>query len=173
MNIDEEEWINYRNNIKKLINNNARKIFCEKSTTTSSIIEVVKNKNNHLFFKQDKITNQKIFLSSLIKDDKFDIKLRKGKFNIDAKLDLHGLTYIQAQTLLLHFINKSLQNGYKYLLVITGKGLKLDGKSGIIRQNISNWLSDINLSSKIGAFCYAKNKDGGQGAFYIRLKTTK
>jgi DNA-nicking Smr family endonuclease len=154
-----DEWDRYLNNTKELGSLRTRKIYTPKKIKPTNFKIIPKN-------------NQ-ISLSGLIKDDKSDIALRKGNFSIDATLDLHGLTYVKAQELLVRFIGKSFDNGYKYLLVITGKGLKPDGTMGVIRANISLWLNDINLSDKIGAFCHAKNKDGGEGAFYIRLKTKK
>jgi DNA-nicking Smr family endonuclease len=158
INEEDDEWNDYINNIRELGEARTRKIYVKKKIINRSII---------------KPTNKQISLSGLIKNDKSDMRLRRGDFPIDATLDLHGLTYIKAQDLLLRFIDRSLVDGHKNLLVITGKGLKPDGTLGVIRQNISFWLNDVNLSDKIGAFCHAKNKDGGEGAFYIRLKTIK
>ena len=53
------------------------------------------------------------------------IKLKRGQFNVEAKLDLHGLTLVEAYSALWDFLIRSHKNDLKCVLIITGKGIKI------------------------------------------------
>ena len=91
----------------------------------------------------------------------------KGNVFIEDKVDLHGFNEIEANNLLEDFINRSIENGKRLVLVITGKGKEGEG---VIKNNIISWLNTKNLRSKISAVNYAAQKHGGSGAIYILLK---
>ena len=65
-------------------------------------------------------------------------RLRKGKIKPDARLDLHGMTAVQAHSELTAFIHKSHAAGKRLALVITGKGNSFRTEEGIMptRQGI-------------------------------------
>ena len=48
----------------------------------------------------------------------------KGNVFIEDKLDLHGFKEEEANNLLEDFINRSIENGKRLVLVITGKGIR-------------------------------------------------
>jgi DNA-nicking Smr family endonuclease len=56
---------------------------------------------------------------------------------------------------------------HQHVLVITGKGTA--GK-GVIRQALPNWLDEAPLSEQVVAYHTAKPKDGGTGAWYLKLR---
>ncbi len=91
----------------------------------------------------------------------------KGNVFIEDKLDLHGFTEVEASNLLENFINQSVEDGKRLILVITGKGKEGEG---IIKNNIVSWLNKSTLRNKILAINYASKKHGGSGAMYILLK---
>ncbi|MDR3326019.1 MAG: Smr/MutS family protein [Rhodospirillaceae bacterium] len=91
-----------------------------------------------------------------------------GLIDIDATIDLHGLTIPMAHTALFQFIINSIDFGRRCLLVITGKGNH--ERSGVLKIEVPKWLDESNLRSKILAFTLAKSKHGGSGAFYVLLK---
>ncbi len=97
-------------------------------------------------------------------------KLRKGPSEIDGKLDLHGLTQAEAYTALHRFIRGAVKSGRRTLLVITGKG-RVGG--GVLRRQLPMWLEEGELRSVVLAFTPARQKDGGDGAFYIKLRKDK
>jgi len=97
-------------------------------------------------------------------------KLKRGKFTIDGRLDLHGYTADAAYTQLIHFISNGFMQGKRCLLVITGKGLRPDGSHGIIRESVPKWLNEPDMRQYILAFRYAKTQDGGEGALYVLLR---
>ena len=97
-------------------------------------------------------------------------KLRAGKFNIEAKLDLHGMSQHNAFLNLQSFIKSSFSNQYRTILIITGKGKE---GTGVLRNKLPQWLKSDFCSPYILAFGQAKEKDGGSGAFYIRLRRNR
>ena len=91
----------------------------------------------------------------------------KGNVFIENKIDLHGCNIVEAKNLLENFINQSVENGKRLILVITGKGKVGEG---IIKNNIISWLNTKDFRNKILAVNYASKKHGGSGAIYILLR---
>ena len=109
--------------------------------------------------------------SDLLKEN---IEINKVK-----KLDLHGSSLIEANKIIKKFIIESFNNGYKKLLVVTGKGLRsksynnpyVSEKLNVLRYSVPEFIkNDENLNNKISRIVQADIKDGGEGAIYIFLK---
>jgi len=109
--------------------------------------------------------------SDLLKEN---IEINKVK-----KLDLHGSSLIEANKIVKKFIIESFNNGYKKLLVVTGKGLRsksynnpyVSEKLNVLRYSVPEFIkNDENLNNKINRIAQADIKDGGEGAIYIFLK---
>lgn len=96
-------------------------------------------------------------------------RLRRGKQEIEGRLDLHGMRQIEAHDALIGFIASAQQAGKKTLLVITGKGSFSNGDS-VLRANVPLWLNERPLRDKILAITPAHPRDGGAGALYVVLK---
>jgi DNA-nicking Smr family endonuclease len=94
-------------------------------------------------------------------------KLKKGRLALDARLDLHGMTQGEAHAALQRFIRHAWNDGARTLLVITGKG-KIGG--GVLRRLVPLWLEEGELARIVLAVTPARAKDGGEGAFYVRLR---
>jgi DNA-nicking Smr family endonuclease len=94
-------------------------------------------------------------------------KIRRGHMPVESTIDLHGMTQNEAYDALSRFIDRAEQRGYRMLLVITGKGAKGDG---VLKRMLPLWLEEAGLRRKIIGFSPAQQKDGGTGAFYVRLK---
>tara|TARA_B100000900_G_C20513164_1_gene688892 strand:+ start:102 stop:680 length:579 start_codon:yes stop_codon:yes gene_type:complete len=94
-------------------------------------------------------------------------RLQRGQFRIEDRLDLHGSSQQQAHKQLISFISRAVQQNFRHVLVITGKGRE---GYGILRQQVPTWLKDLPLRQYINAISYAQPQDGGTGALYIRLK---
>jgi len=95
------------------------------------------------------------------------------------RLDLHGLSLNQANKIAKKFIIKSFEDGYKKLLIITGKGLRskvyknpyLSEQMNILKYSLPEFIrNDEDLFDKIKKISKANPKDGGEGAFYIFFK---
>jgi len=97
-------------------------------------------------------------------------RLRRGKVQIEARLDLHGMTQNEARPALADFIDRAWYSGKREVLVITGKGTRADGSVGVLREAVPRWLNDSENRNRITAFTHAAAKDGGAGALYVRIK---
>lgn len=97
-------------------------------------------------------------------------RLRRGKVQIQARLDLHGMTQGEARPALEDFIERAWATGKREVLIITGKGTRADGSIGILRQAVPGWLNDPVNRNRVTAFTHAAAKDGGEGALYVRIK---
>ncbi len=96
-------------------------------------------------------------------------RLKRGKMNIEATLDLHGMTQAQAHGALSRFIQRSEAGGLRCVLVITGKGIAKES-GGVLRNQVPNWLNEPGNRERIIAFNYAQQSHGGTGALYVLLK---
>ena len=94
-------------------------------------------------------------------------RLQRGKMQIEDRLDLHNMSQEQAHKQLIGFISRAVQQNFRNVLIITGKGHE---GQGILRQQVPKWLKDVPLRQHINAISYAQPQDGGTGALYIRLK---
>lgn len=114
-----------------------------------------------------------------IADVKNQKRIRRGKLEIEAILDLHGLNQEAAQIRLFQFVENGINNKFRTLLVITGKGQIEDSNKsfdllvaprGILRRRLKEWLHAPHLKNHIAGISEAHIKHGGSGAFYILLK---
>ncbi|HYG89002.1 MAG TPA: Smr/MutS family protein [Azospirillum sp.] len=96
-------------------------------------------------------------------------RLRRGKLEIDGRIDLHGMTQAQAHTALASFIHRAWHEGRRCVLVITGKGT-FSAEGGVLRRSVPRWLADAPLRSMVLAVQHAQPKDGGDGALYVLIK---
>ena len=83
------------------------------------------------------------------------------------------MTQIEAHQKLIRFLTISYKKNLKAVLVITGKGLKADGGTGVLRQIVPEWLNEIPVREFIKAFDHASPGDGGEGALYVLLRRSK
>lgn len=97
-------------------------------------------------------------------------RLRRGRIDIEGRIDLHGMTQEEAHANLSGFIKSSAGAGCRCLLVITGKGIGKGMGGGILRAQFPHWLNTADLRPLILAFAPAQPRDGGGGAFYVYLR---
>ena len=60
-------------------------------------------------------------------DRDVDRALSRGKRSPEAKLDLHGMTLVAAERAVARFLAQSSAEGRRIVLIVTGKGLRLEG----------------------------------------------
>ena len=108
---------------------------------------------------------------------KKNIKLSKIK-----KLDLHGSSLNEANRKVKVFVNESFNQGYRKLLIITGKGLRskvdenpyISEKLSVLKYSVPEFIkNEENLNKKVMKISTADKKHGGDGAIYIFLKNNK
>ena len=105
-------------------------------------------------------------------------KIKKGKFKIQSKLDLHGFTLEESKEKVVEFILKNYKYKKRLLLIITGKGRRLTVSegwrgTGKLKKNVPMWLKSVQLSKYILWFDSASPENGGEGALMIYLKKSK
>ena len=105
--------------------------------------------------------------------DPIEPRLRRrivgGREDIDAKIDLHGLTQADAHSVLDAFIQRSFSRGFRTVLVITGKG-RSKGSEGVLRRMVPMWLNQPHLKLFISGWDESSPNHGGAGALYVRLR---
>ena len=97
-------------------------------------------------------------------------KLRRGKFPIEATLDLHGLTAEQANNQLQDFLQHSQAAGRSAVRIIHGKGYGSAGRQPVLKSKVNQWLQE---AVAVLAFCSARPENGGTGAVDILLRKNK
>ncbi len=94
-------------------------------------------------------------------------KLRRGEFRREAELDLHGMTAENARKALALLLAEALDEGWRCLRIIHGKGLRSSNDGPVLKTRLNTWLRQ---RSEVLAFCSAPPRDGGTGAVYVLLK---
>jgi DNA-nicking Smr family endonuclease len=102
-------------------------------------------------------------------DRRTDERLRRGRVDIDGRIDLHGLNQAQAHTALAAFISRGWHEQRRCVLVITGKGSG-DSGGGVLRQAVPRWLNEPPLRQMVIAIHRAQTRHGGDGALYVLIK---
>ena len=98
------------------------------------------------------------------------MRLRRGLLPVEGRIDLHGMTQDQAHGALDRYLAASGAAGRRCVLVITGKGYRPDGSTGVLRGAVPRWLNQMPNRERVLAFCHATPADGGEGALYVLLR---
>lgn len=96
--------------------------------------------------------------------------LRRGRWVVQAELDLHGMNRDEARHQLAIFLAECLRHGQRCVRVIHGKGHGSPQKLSILRQLVRGWLAQ---RQEILAYCQAQPHDGGEGALIVLLRAAK
>ncbi len=94
-------------------------------------------------------------------------RIAREREPIGARLDLHGLTQDRARVALERFLTHAWTEGYRAVLVITGKGVQGDG---ILRRAAPEWLAAPHLAHIVAGVSESHRRHGGEGALYVALK---
>jgi DNA-nicking Smr family endonuclease len=118
-------------------------------------------------------------------DRSSDRRLRRGRVEVEARLDLHGLTANAARGELLRFLMRARARGFGTVLVITGKGANaraqddsrfepwsLDARPlpGVLRRAFTGWMAEADFAPLCAGYSPAHARHGGSGAFYVILR---
>ena len=108
-------------------------------------------------------------------------KLRGGRTEIEARVDLHGMRQDEAHAALRGFLLSCQRRGLRFVLVITGKG-KTTNRSpsdegygererGVLKRNVPRWLDEPELRAVVVSYTVAAIQHGGEGAIYVHLRS--
>ena len=98
------------------------------------------------------------------------------------KLDLHGSSLNKANQKVKKFVIESFNQGYRKVLIVTGKGSRskvnanpyISEKFSVLRYAVPEFINnDESLNNKVRKISIADIKNGGEGAIYIFLKSNK
>jgi DNA-nicking Smr family endonuclease len=102
------------------------------------------------------------------------VQLSRGRKELDARLDLHGMTQTRAHRALFGFLRRAHSDGLTFVLVITGKGRAgADPERGVLRRQVPQWLNLPEFRSLVVGFEEAHIGHGGEGALYVRIRRSK
>lgn len=180
-------WLDYKNSIKRSSKSN---LFIDENEKTKVSVSALQpkdtNKTNNNSWLNYKNSIKKLYSADVVEErTHHPIKVSKPpkafviheskKYQI--KLDLHGQTENMAYEMLEKTFRSSLKNRIQNLLIITGKGYRKADFSteskGILRSSFERWMKYSSLSMFVEEFSIAKVNDGGDGAFYVKLKNIK
>jgi DNA-nicking Smr family endonuclease len=94
-------------------------------------------------------------------------KLRRGRWSVQAELDLHGLTADESRDTLADFLLEARARGLRCVRVIHGKGLTSPNREPVLKGKVRKWLSHWD---DVLAYCEAPRHAGGGGAVLILLR---
>lgn len=94
-------------------------------------------------------------------------RIARERDPIPARLDLHGYDQDRARAALENFLRRAWDEGYRAVLVITGKGVQGDG---VLRRRAPEWLAAPHLAPIVAGISEAHRRHGGAGALYVALK---
>jgi DNA-nicking Smr family endonuclease len=101
-------------------------------------------------------------------------QLSRGRKEIDARLDLHGMTQTRAHRALAGFLQRAHSDGLTFVLIITGKGkMGAESERGVLRRQVPQWLSLPEFRSLVVGFEQAHVGHGGEGALYVRIRRAR
>jgi DNA-nicking Smr family endonuclease len=102
-------------------------------------------------------------------------QLSRGRKDIDARIDLHGMTQTRAHRALFGFLQRAHGEGLTFVLVITGKGKAggADSERGVLRRQVPQWLGLPEFRSLVVGFEEAHIGHGGEGALYVRIRRSR
>ncbi len=93
-------------------------------------------------------------------------KLRLGKYNMKASLDLHLFTVKEARQELHNFLTSCMESGIRTALIHHGRG-EQGQKKATIKSYTSQWLTEHN---HVLAFHTAQKQHGGTAAVYAMIR---
>jgi DNA-nicking Smr family endonuclease len=94
-------------------------------------------------------------------------RLERGRDELAATIDLHGLDQQRARAALTGFLLRGFAEHRRAILVITGKGALGDG---VLRRRVPEWLAEPPLRQIVAGLSEAHRRHGGEGAIYVALK---
>jgi|TARA_B110000305_G_C19455253_1_gene650493 DNA-nicking Smr family endonuclease len=179
---DVEIWLRTVSGVEK-------KSVLKESETVALVEQKVKGKRStplikNTYLKEKSIeTEPKAALANLLSnrsvDKRVSSKMKAGKIDPEATLDLHGYRLTQAKSALRGFLFRAYESKKRLVLIITGKGkpkaewdLNLDYR-GVLRNEVPVWLEEAPLAGLILSVKKANSKHGGGGALYVYLRKNK
>ena len=94
-------------------------------------------------------------------------KLARGRYSVQAEIDLHGMTVAEAKPRLADFIDYNAMQGKLCVRIVHGKGLGSGHRGAVLKNAVNRWLRKW---ESVLAFVSTRQVDGGTGAIYVLLQ---
>lgn len=92
--------------------------------------------------------------------------LRRGRWVVQAKLDLHGMNRDEARLATVRFLRDCQDAGLRCVRIVHGKGLGSPGRKPVLKNLVQGWLAQ---RREVMAFCQSRAAEGGAGAVIVLL----
>jgi len=96
--------------------------------------------------------------------------LHRGKYSIQAPLDLHGLNAEDAKDVFEKFLKWAVVTGKRGVLIIHGRGLASPAEP-VLKTKVIEWMTHGSWRKWVAAYASARLYDGGAGATYVLLRS--
>jgi DNA-nicking Smr family endonuclease len=93
--------------------------------------------------------------------------LRRGRWVVQAHLDLHGMNRDEARQHVALFLAECVARGQRCLRIVHGKGLGSPRREPVLKKLVLGWLAQ---RKEVLAFCQARPADGGAGAVIVLIE---
>lgn len=97
-------------------------------------------------------------------------KLKQGKYQQEARLDLHRRTVDQARIEVFDFIRQSYRYDLRVVVIVHGRGTHNQSQQALLKSYVNKWLPEMD---EVQAYCSAQPQHGGLGAVYVQLKKSE
>ena len=94
-------------------------------------------------------------------------RLTREREELGPRIDLHGMSQDRAHAALEAFLRRASEDGWRSVLVITGKGFAGDG---ILKRRTPDWLAEPQIRALVAGVSDAHYRHGGKGALYVTLR---
>jgi len=92
--------------------------------------------------------------------------LRRGRWVVEAQVDLHGLNRDEARHQVALFVADCIARERRCVRIVHGKGLGSPGREPVLKRLVLGWLAQ---KKEVLAFCQARTVEGGAGAVIVLL----
>jgi DNA-nicking Smr family endonuclease len=96
--------------------------------------------------------------------------LKRGDYAVQGRLDLHGMTRVEAREAVEQFLTNSRRDGKRCVLLVHGRGLNSKDQIPVLKEQLKVWLNRGRIARGVLAFATARPHDGGAGALYVLLR---
>ncbi len=96
-------------------------------------------------------------------------KLRLGRYEIEAVLDLHRKSVKEARQEVFEFIRECSRLGVRTVMILHGKGVK-SNPPAVIKSYVAKWLPEMR---EVLAYHSAQKHHGGAGALYVLIRKSE
>lgn len=96
--------------------------------------------------------------------------LRRGRWVVQASLDLHGMQRDAARHHVASFLAECMAHGERCVRIVHGKGHGSPGRIPVLKRLVLGWLAQ---RQEVLAYCQARTIEGGAGAVIVLLQDRK